>query len=123
MKNWTIRKRIIAGFATILALVAVLTVTSYILLRQAKDAAHFLSVDAVPGTEAMSQINGLVGDAQIDVLRDLLDKTPDEHKKYRDSIAAGHDQRDKLMNDYEKTITTSEDRELFDKLKEAAKQY
>jgi methyl-accepting chemotaxis protein len=123
MKKWTIKKRIVASFATILVLVAALTITSYILLRQAKDAAHFMTVDAMPGMDAMSQIKGLVGDCQIDVLRDLLAKTPEDHKKFRDAIAAGHDKRDKLRDDYEKSITTSEDRELFGKLKEAAAQY
>jgi methyl-accepting chemotaxis protein len=123
MKNWTVKKRIIAGFATVLVLVAVLTVTSYVLLRQAKDAAHFMTVDAMPGMDAMSQIKGSVGDAQIDLLRDLLAKTPEEHKKLRDAIAAGHDKRDKLRADYEKSITTSEDRELFGQLKAAAAQY
>ena len=123
MKNWTIKKRIVAGFATILALVAVLTATSYVLLRQARNAAHFMTVDAMPGMDAMSQIKGLVGDCQIDVLRDLLAKTPDEHKKFRDAIAAGHEQRDKLRDDYEKSITTSEDRELFGQLKATAAQY
>ena len=123
MKNWTIKKRVVAGFATILVLVAALTITSYILLRQAKDAAHFMTVDAMPGMDAMAQIKGLVGDCQIDVLRDLLAKTPEDHKKIRDAIAAGHDKRDKLRDDYEKSITTSEDRELFAKLKEAAAQY
>ena len=123
MNHWTIKKRIVAGFATILVLVAVLTVTSYGLLRQARDAAHFMTVDAMPGMDAMSQIKGLVGDCQIDLLRDLLAKTPEEHKKFRDAIEAGHEQRDKMRGAYDKSITTSEDRELFDKLKEAAAQY
>jgi methyl-accepting chemotaxis protein len=123
MKNWTIKKRIVAGFAAILVLVGTLTITSYFLLRQAKDAAHFMTVDAMPGMNAISQIKGLVGGCQIDVLRDLLAQTPEEHKKFRDAIAGGHDKRDKLRDDYEKSITTSEDRELFGKLKEAAAQY
>ena len=42
MKNWTIRKRIIFGFAIILTLVAGLAGTSYTLLRQAKAEADFL---------------------------------------------------------------------------------
>ena len=123
MHNWTIKKRIIAGFATILVLVGALTVTSYILLRQAKDAAHFMTVDAMPGMDAMSQIKGLVGDIQINVLRDLLAKTPEDRKKYRDGIAASREHILKLMDDYDKSITTSEDRELFGKLKEARDQY
>jgi methyl-accepting chemotaxis protein len=123
MKNWTIKKRIVAGFATILVLVAALTVTSYVLLRQAKDAAHFMTVDAMPGLDAMSKINGAVGAIQINVLRDLMAKTPEEHKKYREVIMAARENTLKLMGNYESSITTSEDRELFGKLKEARDQY
>lgn len=87
MKNWTIKKRIVAGFAIVLALVAVLTVTSYLLLNQAGAAAHFMTIDAMPGLEAMSQIDNEIADIQIDVMRDLLAKAPAEHKKLRDDIA------------------------------------
>jgi len=123
MKNWTIKKRIIAGFATILVLVAALTAISYALLRQAKDAAHFMTVDAMPGMDSMSQIKGAVGEIQLNVLRDLLAKTSEDHKKYRDTITASRENILKLMADYEKSITTSEDRELFGKLTEARDQY
>ncbi len=124
MKNWTIKKRIIAGFAIILALMILLTVASYILLHQAKDAAYFITMDTMPSLDAMSQINGDVGDIQLDVLRDLLAKTPEEHKKYRDAIAAGRERVLKEMDDYEKLyITTSKERELFNKLKEARDEY
>jgi len=123
MRNLTIKKRIIAGFATVLVLVAVLTATSYFLLRQAKDAAHFMTVDAMPGMDAMSQIKGTIGEIQLNVLRDLLTKTPEDHKKYRETITAARDNILKLMDDYEKSITTSEDRDLLGKLKEARDQY
>ncbi len=123
MKNWTIKKQILAGFVTVLALVAVLTVISYTLLRQAKNAAHFMTVDAMPGMDAMSQIKGAVGEIQLDVQRDLLAKTLEEHKKYHEAITAGREHILKLMDDYDKSITTSEDRDLFNKLKEARDQY
>jgi len=123
MNNWTIRKRIITGFTIILVLVGVLTVTSYILLRQAKESAHFLTVDAMPGMNAMSQIKGQVCEIQLNVLGDLLGKTPEEHKKYRDTIDAARENILKIMDDYEKTITTSEDRDVFEKLKVARDHY
>ena len=123
MKTWTIKKRIVAGFAAILALVAVLTITSYVLLRQAKDAAHFMTVDAMPGMEDMAKIKGSVCENQNTVLRDLLARTTEEHKKNRDQIKLAGEQNQKLVDDYETSITTSEDRDLFEKLKEARNQY
>ena len=123
MKSWTVKKRIAGGFATILALVAVLTVTSYVLLRQAKDAAHFLTVDAMPGMEDLARIKAGVCDNQNTMLRDLLARTPEQHKKYRDQIKQAGEQNQKLLDGYEASITTSENREVFGKLKEARSQY
>ena len=123
MKKWTIKQRIVAAFTAILALVAVLTIASFVLLRQAKAAAHFLAVDAMPGMDAMSQIKGTVGEIQLAVLRDLLAKTPEDRKKFREAIDSQREHIAKLMDDYDKSITTSDDRELFDQLKAARDQY
>ena len=123
MKNWTIKKRLAASVAAICALMLVLTVVSYFMLRQAKNAAHFMNVVAMPGMDAMSQIKGIGSDVQVDVLNELLAKTPEERKKFRAAIEASREPIRKFVDDYEKTVTTSEDRELFDKLKAARVQY
>jgi methyl-accepting chemotaxis protein len=73
--------------------------------------------------EAMAQIKGATGEIELNVLRDLLAKTPEEHKKFHADIEAAREPVLKLMADYEKSITTSEARELFDKLKTARDQY
>ena len=123
MKNWTIGKRILAGFITIMVLVGWLTVSSYVLLHQAKVAAHFMTVDAMPGMAAMSEIKGIGSDVQINVLNDVLTMSPEAHKKYLAKITSGWAQVQKLMADYEKTISTDEDRELFGRLKPARDEY
>ena len=123
MNHWTVKKRIAAGFAVILGLVTILGITSFVLLQQASDAAHFMTVDAMPGMDAMSQIKGAVGTIHIDVLRDLIAKTPADHKKFREAIEAQRERVTSLMADYEKSITTDVDRDLFVKLKEARDQY
>jgi len=123
MKHWTVKRQITVGFATVLVMVGVLTITSFFVLRQAKAAAHFLTVDAMPGLEAMSQIDGTVSEIHILVLNNLVAKSAEEHKKYREAIGAKRAAVLKLMEDYDKSITTSVDRELFDKLKVARDEY
>ena len=123
MKKTTLGKRISAGFAILLVLVAALTVTSYTLLQQARNAAHFMTVDALPGMDAASQIKGMVSDSQNYVLSDLLAKTPEERKQIHDKVMAQHDRIMKLLDDYEKSITTGEDRGQFAKLRQIREQY
>ncbi len=120
MKNWTIKKRIIVGFATVLALVTSLAITSFFMFRQIRAESDFLDNDALPGMEAMTEINNTVGDIQIKVLRTILAKTGEERKKFEDEIAARRAEIQKQMEDYDKTITQAEDREMF-KILEASR--
>ena len=71
MKNWTIKKRIILGFTTILALFAVLAVTSLVLLKTIKGHQADITDDALPGITASGQIKYLVCEIQLSVLRHL----------------------------------------------------
>jgi hypothetical protein len=88
MRHWTIKKRIIFGFAAILALVGVMGMASFILLRQIKTEANVMNTDDLPGMTAMAQIKGTAGEMQIKVLRAFLAKTPEERKEIGDAIAA-----------------------------------
>jgi Four helix bundle sensory module for signal transduction len=84
MKHWSIKKRIVAGFATTLALVATLTMTSHVLLGRMKSEAGFMRTDALPGLKAMAQIKRQVSEIQVDVLRALVATTPEDLKKCED---------------------------------------
>ena len=123
MKNWTIGRRIILGFALIIALVASLAITSFILLRQAKTEANFLATDALPGTIVMSEIGRQVDQIQIGVLRTLLAKTPEERQKWEGDTVAKRAEISKSLDDYEKTIHLAEDREMFKELTVARDKY
>ena len=113
MKNWTIKKRIIAGFAIILMLVTILAIASFTLLRQIKTEANFMKTDALPGLEAMAKIRGSVSEIQIKVLRTLLATTPEDRKKFEDEVAAMRTDILKVMDDYDKSIHLPEDRDMF----------
>jgi len=116
MKNWTIGKRITCGFAVIIALVAGLAITSFVMLRQARAEVNFLATDAMPGAIAMSEVGNGVDQVQLDVLRTLLAKTPEERKKWEDDATAKRDENQKFLDTYEKTIHLAEDREMFNEM-------
>ncbi len=123
MKNWTIKKRIVLGFAVILGLVAASAVASFIVLRQVKHEAEFMDTDVVPCLDMMAKLNGAVGEIQMSILRDLIAKTPEERKQIEAEVAAMRTSTLKIMDDYKKTIVEDEDRELFGKLEQARDNY
>jgi len=113
MRNWTIGKRITFGFALIIALVAGLAITSFIMLRQARLEANLLVKDALPAAIAMSDVGNRVDQIQLDVLRTLLAKTPEERKKWEDDAAVKRAENQKFLDDYEKNIRLTQDRDRF----------
>jgi methyl-accepting chemotaxis protein len=65
MKNWTIKGRIIAGYATVLLLVAVLATASHLRLRQIKSEAGLVKTDALPSLTAMAQIKSQISETSL----------------------------------------------------------
>ena len=116
MKNWTVKKRIIAGFATILVLVSILAIAAYMFLHQIRAEANFMKTDALPGLTAMLEIKGQVSEVQIKVLRTIIATTQEDRTKFEDEIAALRVNIMKGMDDYDKSIHLAEDREMFKQL-------
>lgn len=123
MTNWTIRKRITVGFATILALGVIQAGISATLLRKVSVETHFMDTDAVPGMSAITSIQSLLCDSQIRTLQAAFSKTAQERKADLDKVETLKGQLAKAVEDYEKTISLDEDRQLFAKLKEARSSY
>jgi methyl-accepting chemotaxis protein len=123
MKNWTIGKRVTAGFALILAILAVVAVTSFILLNQIKAHQQDVLTDAMPGITAAGQIKYAAGEIELGLARVVQAKTPEERKTIEDGIQSVRVQVKQLYGDFEKTITRAEDREQFTKLTAAHDAY
>ncbi len=123
MKNWTIKKRIIFGFSTILGLVFILAATSFVMLRQVKSEAHAIDTKELPGLAAASEIKSLVGDIQVGLLRFLLSKNMEDKKRYEEEVASKRQEILKVTDDYEKTISRPEERALFEEMKQARDSY
>ena len=123
MKNWTIGKRIIFGFAVPLVLVTCSGIVSFILSRQVGAEARFMDEDVVPSLVHIAKIKGQVGDIQIKVLGNLLAKTPEERKRYEDEISGMRADILATMEEYKKGISEEEDRGLFTQLEQVRDNY
>ena len=123
MRNWTIKKRIILGFATIFVLVASWGVVSYVIIEKVKQETLFMDTDAMPGATTMVGIKAKVDGIQINVLGTLLAKSAEDRARLEEEVAATRANLLKIMGDYEKTIRLPEDREMFNKLVQARENY
>jgi methyl-accepting chemotaxis protein len=123
MKNWTIGKRIIFGFATVLVLVVILAVTSALSLRSIRKDLAMVTEDSLPGVTAMGKVDGFVNEIQIDVLRHMLAAKAEDKKALEDGLDAKKQEIQKALDEYEKTLHLEEDRQNFKKLQEARDNY
>ena len=110
MKNWTVKKRIVCGFATLLVLSGLLAISSILLLHKVETNIQAILVDSLPGVTAYGQIKHNTSEAHLGRLAPFHSQN-----RRRQEATAGDDNQqtiaavnDKLMADYEKTITTPE---------------
>jgi methyl-accepting chemotaxis protein len=113
MQNWTIKKRIAFGFSLVIVLVLGLALVNLALLNRIDGAVDNLTEDALPGLAAAGHINSAVGQIQVAVLGHIATDDPAEVKQLEDLIQTRREEVLSITDGYEKTITTTQDRELF----------
>jgi methyl-accepting chemotaxis protein len=117
MSSWTIGRRIAVGFAAVIAIAGVLGVFAYTRLMVIETQATRITVDSLPGTYISGQ---MVAEAESRfglVLKHLLARQAERKAALERELAAADARMAKLMTDYERTITTTQDRQLFDMCK------
>ncbi|WP_267269446.1 methyl-accepting chemotaxis protein [Pseudomonas protegens] len=114
MKNWTLRQRILASFAVIIAIMLLMVVVSYSRLLKIEAGEERMRDDAVPGVYFSSMIRG----AWVDNYRQTMEiiglkrdqgisaQDQENFKKYEENLQT-------QMAGYQKSITTEEDRIAF----------
>lgn len=116
MKNWTLRQRILASFAVIIAIMLLMVVVSYSRLLKIEAGEESVRDDAVPGVYLSSMIRSAWVESYLDTL-DIIglrkDKTLTEADKadYKSFEARIITQ----MANYKATINGAEDQAEFDK--------
>ncbi|NUT82189.1 methyl-accepting chemotaxis protein [Pseudomonas sp. NA13] len=115
MKNWTLRQRILASFAVIIAIMLLMVVVSYSRLLKIQDSEENVRVDAVPGVYYSSMIRGGWVDSyvltqQIVGLSGNREVTAEDKARYQ-----GFERhlREEIQN-YQKLIQNPADQASFD---------
>ena len=116
MKNWTLRQRILASFAVIIAIMLLMVVVSYSRLLKIETSEVAVRDDAVPGVYLSSMIRSAWVDSYLQTLellglrenKQLSDADRAEFKSFEARIL-------QQMSNYDKTIAGNEDRSEFDK--------
>ncbi len=113
MKNWTIGKRVTFGFAIIITILAIVGLASFMLLRQIKANQEEVINHALPGISTVGQVKYLACEIELNISRQINAKTPEQQKAADAGIVEQQAQIQKVLDDYEKTISRAEDREQF----------
>ena len=120
MKNWTLRQRILASFAVIIAIMLLMVVVSYSRLLKIETSEESVRDDAVPGVYLSSMIRSAWVDSYLQTL-DIIGLRED--KTFTDSDKADFKsfeaRIEAQMANYEKTINGQADRMEFDNFKAA----
>ncbi len=124
VKNWTLRQRILASFAVVIAIMLLMVVISYIRLLDIEKSTDRVSRDAMPGTYALTTVRSAWTDSilMVHMLVGLsqekaLDATD------RQAFNTNHDVLFDRIAKYELTIHETRDRQLMDRFKQQAQGY
>ncbi|SDH59564.1 methyl-accepting chemotaxis protein [Pseudomonas panipatensis] len=121
MKNWTLRQRILASFAVVIAIMLLMVVFSYVSLLAVEREARKVSTDAMPGTYALTTIRTTWTDtmmkAQVQV--GLSDGKPLDSAG-RQSFRALHDSLLERIGSYESTVQDQHDRDALLRFRQQA---
>ncbi|MFJ2365413.1 methyl-accepting chemotaxis protein [Pseudomonas sp. NPDC087697] len=115
MKNWTLRQRILASFAVIIVIMLLMVMVSFSSLLKIESGEETVQKDSVPGVYYSSMIrsawvDGYVLTQRIVGLSEHRDMTVADLELYKSYEA----RIEKEMDNYRKTIFTSEDQVDFD---------
>jgi methyl-accepting chemotaxis protein WspA len=111
VKNWTLRQRILASFAVIIAIMLLMVVVSYSRLLKIEASENSVRDDAIPGVYYSSMIRGAWVDSYLQT-QELLGLKEGEGISSEDAAdyKAFEARLQEQMENYRKTMATDEDR-------------
>ncbi|MEP9317573.1 methyl-accepting chemotaxis protein [Pseudomonas sp. LABIM340] len=124
MKNWTLRQRILASFAVVVAIMLLMVVISYTRLLRVEHSTQRVSEDAMPGTYALTTVRSAWTDSILltQVLVGLSDGKPYDEAR-RQEFRVIHDALIERIALYERTVNDSRDKEILGRFKQQAAEY
>ncbi|WP_283183163.1 MULTISPECIES: methyl-accepting chemotaxis protein [unclassified Pseudomonas] len=114
MKNWTLRQRILASFAVIIAIMLLMVVVSYSRLLKIEVSEDSVRDDALPGVYYSSMIRGAWVDSFLHI-EEMLGLKEEQGISAEDvaDLKNYEAQVQEAINNYRGTVTTEEDRAEF----------
>lgn len=119
----TIGKQITLGFASVLAVLALMCGLSHSHIQSITAHSKFLSADALPGLQLIGDFLNFAQENYVNTLKGVLSDDPKEKEEFAAAIAANIVKINDLTNKYSATISLDKDRELFGKVIQARAAY
>ena len=117
MNNWTISRRVIAGFAAMLLIIVTLGVFAlWRLMGLAEDIAY-VADNSVPSILTLREAGNISRDNLILLLQIDPSNTTDRNSVLEQKISTNGARRDELIKSYESLISDAEDRRLYEEIK------
>ena len=119
----TVGKKISLACAALVALTIFLGAVSILNERRINAAVHAIRVDSLPGTATIGRLGSLIKEQRAFALRHMLMESSAQKSQAESEMAAAAAKFQLTLIAYEKTITTSHDRELFGKVAPAFQRF
>ena len=117
MNTLTIAKRIVLGFAAVIAVVLALGAFSRYNLNSVTEDSELIARDCLPGMATIALISNIVQENYILTLKHVMTADAAGKRAILTEVQKNVAEIDALLAAYEKTITLPHDRELFEKMK------
>ena len=124
MKNWTLRQRILASFAVIIAIMLLMVVAAYSRLLSIEPSEETVRTDSVPGVYYSSMIRSAWVDSYVLTLQLVGSASQRDLNNEDRKLYASYEERLKHeLDNYRSTIFDKEDRASFDTFEQLHQQY
>ena len=124
MKNWTLRQRIVASFAVIIAIMLLMVVAAYSRLLSIESSEETVRADSIPGVYYSSMIRSAWVDSYVLTLQLVGSSNQRDLNNEDRKLYASYEERLKLeLENYRGTIFDKNDRAAFDEFERLHQQY
>ena len=124
MKNWTLRQRILASFAVIIAIMLLMVVAAYSRLLSIESSEETVRADSIPGVYYSSMIRSAWVDSYVLTLQLVGSSNQRDLNNEDRKLYASYEERLKLeLENYRGTIFDKNDRAAFDEFERLHQQY
>jgi Methyl-accepting chemotaxis protein len=124
VKNWTLRQRILASFAVIIAIMLLMVVAAYSRLLSIETSEETVRTDSVPGVYYSSMIRSAWVDSYVLTLQLVGSASQRDLNNEDRKLYASYEERLKHeLENYRSTIFDKEDRAAFDTFEQLHQQY